>query len=93
MENSYRNNYDLVIKDAGSEVQKKKGLCRKLLNNSLFVQHHAYMIWKEAYHIDDINTKKRQSHYTNHLKNLISVFNNNENKKVIQVIGIFRKLL
>ena len=43
---SYKNNFKLLVKDASSEMQKKKSLCRRLINNSLFVQHHAYMIWK-----------------------------------------------
>lgn len=77
MENIYKHNFEMAIKDAGPEIQKKKNLCRKLLNNSLFVQHHAYMIWKEAYHVDDINTKTRQNYYTIHLKNLINVFHSN----------------
>jgi hypothetical protein len=93
MENIYKGNFEIATKDSGAEVQKKKNLCRKLLNNSLFVQHHAYMIWKEAYHVDDINTKARQHHYTNHLKNLIGVFNTHENKRTVQIIGVFRKLL
>lgn len=51
------------------------------------------MIWKEAYHVDDINTKKRQNHYTVHLKNLASVFQTHENKRIVQIVGVFRKLL
>lgn len=34
--------------DSKEELQKKKNLCRKLVMNSQFVQHHAFMIWKEA---------------------------------------------
>lgn len=90
---SYKNNFELLVKDASSEMQKKKNLCRRLINNSLFVQHHAYMIWKEAYHVDDINNKKRQNFYTIHLKNLIGVFKNHQSKKIINAISVFRKLL
>ena len=90
---AFKNNFELVIKDASSEVQKKKNLCRKLINNSLFVQHHAYMIWKEAYHVDDINIKKKQTYITDNIKSLANIFNSYQNKKVIQAIGVFRRVL
>lgn len=63
------------------------------MNNSLFVQHHAYMIWKEAYHLDGINISKKQNITQNHLNNLINIFKTNESKKVVQAIGIFRRIL
>jgi hypothetical protein len=40
------NGVNIVFKDAKQEVTKKKNLCRKLINNSQFVQQHAYMIWR-----------------------------------------------
>ena len=35
-----------IFIDAKQEAEKKRGLCRKLVMNSQFVQHHAFMIWK-----------------------------------------------
>jgi len=46
LQNTVKENHNLLQRDTYAEMQKKKGLCRKLLNNSLFVQHHAYLIWK-----------------------------------------------
>jgi hypothetical protein len=92
-ENVYREHFSTAIRDAPSEIQKKKALCRKLMNNSLFVQHHAYMIWKEAYHLDGINISKKQNITQNHLNNLINIFKMNESKKVVQAIGVFRRIL
>ena len=63
------------------------------MNNSLFSQHHAYMIWKEAYHVDGINISKKENITQGHLKNLINIFNNNQNKSIVQTIGAFRRVL
>jgi len=46
MDKVFSENLSILFKDAAEEVAKKKNLCRKLLNNSLFAQHHAYLIWK-----------------------------------------------
>jgi hypothetical protein len=36
----------MLLKGSGEEMAKKRTLCRKLINNSSFIQHHAYFIWK-----------------------------------------------
>lgn len=83
----------VINKSTSAEIQKKKGLCRKLINNSLFVQHHAYMLWKEAYHIDDIKIKVKQNNTQSHLRNLFEIFREHQNKKTIQAIDVFRRVL
>jgi len=46
MQNLFSNSISSMFTDYKIEVEKKKGLCRKLVMNSQFVQHHAFMIWK-----------------------------------------------
>lgn len=41
--------------------------------NSQFVQHHAFMIWKEAQREDDIKIVKRQSKVKDILKSFINI--------------------
>jgi hypothetical protein len=83
----------IINKDTKSEIQKKKNLCRKLVNNASFVQAHAYLLWKEAYHVDDIKIKEKQASTQAHLRNLFEVHKEHQNKQLVQTINIFRKLL
>jgi hypothetical protein len=48
----------LLLKNSGEELSKKRSLCRKLINNSSFIQHHAYFIWKETLQSDNIKIEK-----------------------------------
>ena len=57
-ENKIEQNIFTLFKDAGKQLTKKKWLCRKLIDNSNFVQHHAYFIWKEAHQIDNVLIEK-----------------------------------
>lgn len=64
-----------------------------MINNSNFVQHHAYLLWKEAYYLDDIKIKAKQNNTQSHLRNLFEIFREHNNKKTIQAIDVFRRLL
>jgi hypothetical protein len=92
IENIYRGNFLVVNSDTKTEIQKKQNLCRKMISNSLFVQHHAYLLWKEAYHIDDIKIKEKQGNTQAHLRNLFDIFRDNQRKQTVQVINGFRKI-
>lgn len=48
----------IMFKNSAEEVSKKKNLCRRLINNASFVQHHAYFIWKQALQNDNIKIEK-----------------------------------
>jgi len=61
--------------------------------NSQFVQHHAFMIWKEAQREDDLKIVKKESKTRDVLKNLINVFNGHERKSAVSGFGQFRNVL
>jgi hypothetical protein len=75
------------------EVQKKKNLCRKLVMNSQFVQHHAFMIWKEAQREDDLKIIKKESKVKDALSGFINVFSSHEKKNAISGFAPFRNFL
>ena len=93
IENVTRAHIGVMTKETGPEMQKKRGLCRRLINNSMFVQGHAYMRWKEALHLDELSIEKKQHSTQNHLKQLVGIYNSNRAKQTVEVISIFRNLL
>ena len=82
---------NILFKDAGRESTKKKWLCRRLIDNSNFVQHHAYFIWKEAHQVDNIKIEKEESKVKILLKNMLTVHEKVSNKKALQIINAFKK--
>ena len=63
------------------------------MNNASFVQAHAYLLWKEAYHVDDIKIKDKQNSTQGYLRNLFEVHKEHQNKQLVQTIRAFRKIL
>lgn len=92
MQAGLTDNFALLTKDTGREVALKKGLCRKLTNNSNFVQHHAYMVWKEALQTDNVKIEKQEGHVRLNLVNLINLEQKDRNRKVREAIQKFREI-
>jgi hypothetical protein len=61
--------------------------------NSQFVQHHAFMIWKESVRIDDVKNIKHESKVREVLKNLMNIHNSQEKKSALGGFGQFRNVL
>ncbi len=80
-----------MVKNCSEEVRIKKNLCRRLLNNASFVQHHAYLIWKEALQSDNVKIEKTEARVRSNLQNLISVNEKFENRRLVQIIALFKK--
>ena len=73
MEERLSANLAHLLKDSGKEIAKKKNLCRKLINNSNYVQHHAYFIWKEALQSDNVKIERQEGYVRVNLMNLINL--------------------
>lgn len=73
MQGVITNNMRILVKDSSKEIAQKKGLCRKLINNSNFVQHHAYFVWKEALQTDNVKIEKQEGFVKVKLTNLINL--------------------